>query len=788
MNTGRQSVADPTWAFRPARNKLYHSVALAMASAVLTPLTIAQENSAVKLEEVVVTAQRRVENLQTVPIAVTAFSGEDLRKQGIWDVKGVSERTPGFTMGEFNPGQPQLYIRGIGSNEDGAAGDQSVAVFVDEFYIGRSAGQDVELFDLERVEVLRGPQGTLFGRNVVGGAISITTKKPTEENELILEGSYGNYNAVTLQGLASGQVAENLYGKTSFSSRRRDGYLDNQIGNFASFFEGSGESVALDQDEVRKVDRSSLRTGLRWVPTDDVEVNLGANYSTVDEDAAVRHYIEGVGVIVYPAHNALIPNYDDDIYKVLTDDIGSYHNDIYSLTARVDWHFNSDYTFTSLTSYRDVDATNLEHGLGTPRMADILLSAGATAVAVDGFNDYTDESQTFSQELRLTSNTGGRLEWVAGLYYLQEDVDRTETASVGIKVPIGNGVYVGPNSNNTVSSDAQEAESTSYAVFGQATYQVTDALGVTLGGRWTRDEKEINRIGVPDGVSVLEAFDVSADASWEEFTMKANVGYQLTNDAYLYATFSEGYKAGGYQGLAATEVAAETPFDPEYATMYEVGAKTEWLDNRLRINIAAFMMDYEDMQILQSLVRQEQPPEAVGNLVTQNAADSEIEGYELEFVFAVTEGLTLQGSVAHLDTEFKEFFVPSGFRPQLGADTNSRVGNELRNAPDMAYNMLARYEQGLDNGSQMAYQVEYIHKDEASSDPDNVPFGYVPEYDLTHARISWMSANGGLEVAAWVQNLFDEEYFIHNYPAVGDGFATPGPPRMYGVTFTWRNQ
>ena len=175
------------------------------------------------IEEIIVTAERRAESLQSVPVAITAFTGEEMDAQGIVDIKGITERTPGFTMGVFNPGQPQFYIRGIGSNEDGAGGDQSVIVFIDEVYIGRSAGSDFDLFDLERVEVLRGPQGTLFGKNVIGGAVSLITKKPTEETVMKFEGTVGSLDETTVRGLVSGEIAENVYGKVSFSSRRRDG-------------------------------------------------------------------------------------------------------------------------------------------------------------------------------------------------------------------------------------------------------------------------------------------------------------------------------------------------------------------------------------------------------------------------------------------------------------------------------------------------------------------------------------------------------------------------------------
>ena len=176
-------------------------LALLLIGGLVSGVAVAAETESRPIEEVIVTAERRAESLQSVPIAVTAFTGDELDQQGIVDIKGITERTPGFTMGVFNPGQPQFYIRGIGSNEDGAGGDQSVIVFIDEVYIGRSAGSDFDLFDLERVEVLRGPQGTLFGKNVIGGAVSLVTKKPTEETEMKFEGTVGNLDEIAVRGL-----------------------------------------------------------------------------------------------------------------------------------------------------------------------------------------------------------------------------------------------------------------------------------------------------------------------------------------------------------------------------------------------------------------------------------------------------------------------------------------------------------------------------------------------------------------------------------------------------------
>ena len=409
---------------------------LALATLVLTALCTVSGNvyaAQGTIEEVIVTAERREVNLQSVPVAVTAFTGEEMDAQGIVDIKGITERTPGFTMGVFNPGQPQFYIRGIGSNEDGAGGDQSVIVFVDEVYIGRSAGSDFDLFDLERVEVLRGPQGTLFGKNVIGGAVSLISKKPTEETVMKFEGTVGNLDERSVRGLVSGELAENVYGKVSFSSRRRDGYVDSRIDEFPEFFDDT--SVG-DQHDVNT---DSIRTGLRLTPSDRLEINLTANYSTSDR-AGPTYISIGPGGIPYGANASLDPNYGDDIHENFVEDPGSSETDIFGVTARFDYELTDSITFTSLTSFRNVDSEQ-DWALSTPNLSNLFLSGGAVPLYLIGNNNYTDESDTFTHEFRLTGGND-KLFWIGGLYYMQEDTDRFETSSVGLLFAGGGGVRV----------------------------------------------------------------------------------------------------------------------------------------------------------------------------------------------------------------------------------------------------------------------------------------------------------------------------------------------------------
>ncbi|MBT5202455.1 MAG: TonB-dependent receptor [Gammaproteobacteria bacterium] len=752
------------------------------------PALAAEEVRAI--EEVIVTAERRAESLQSVAVAVTAFTGEDLDAQGIVDIKGITERTPGFTMGVFNPGQPQFYIRGIGSNEDGAGGDQSVIIFVDEVYIGRSAGSDLDLFDLERVEVLRGPQGTLFGKNVIGGAVSLITKKPSENNETVLQATVGNLKAMTLRGLASGEIAENVYGKISFSSRRREGYVKSMISQYPEYFPSVSSNLLGDFDQ-HNINSDSFRGALRFIPSDRMEVNLTANYSTMDR-AGPSYKSIGPGGIPFSADAALLPNYVDNIHQNLLEDPGLSRNDIFGFTARIDYEISDSMSFSSLTSYRTVEADQ-QWFLSTPNLTALRLSSGIPQVPLYlvGSNDYSDDSDTFTHEFRLTGSTD-RLDFVAGVYFMNEQTDRNETSPIGLSFSDGAGgiAFSIPVLDG---GDLQENETDSYSFFGQVSFNLTDDLSVTLGGRKTWDEKNISRLGTPTATSPNRIFDFTTGKKWNAFTGKFGIEWQATDDLFVYATAAEGFKSGGYQGAAATYEAASTPFNPEEALLIELGIKAEFWDNRIRLNTAIFSTDYEDLQILQLLVENAAPPGTSGQLITQNAANADIEGVEVEFTIIPSDKITIQGSYTHLDTAFSDFFLPEGFGPPTdptGVPTVSpdRTGNSLRNAPENAYNILVRYDTELSNGGGLALQADFRHKDKVYQDPDVLEFAAVPEYDVVDLRATYTFPNGNVDATLWSRNAADEDYYLHNWPLQGSGQATPAPPRTYGLTVTWRNE
>tara|TARA_R110002153_G_scaffold17854_10_gene62370 strand:+ start:2626 stop:4962 length:2337 start_codon:yes stop_codon:yes gene_type:complete len=732
-----------------------------------------------KLEKIIVTSQKRYQNLQETSLAVSAFTGEMLESRGIVDIKGVAGRTPGFTIGEFNAGQTQLFIRGIGSNEDGAGGDQSVVVFVDDAYLGRSAGQDIDLFDVERVEVLRGPQGTLFGRNVIGGAVNVITQKPSGELDGAVEATVGTLGTQTFRGKLNFPISETLSGKASFSSKQRDGYLQNREGSIIPALPNA------NNDKYRNIDRQAFRAGLRWQPNNDTDVNFTASHSTVQEDSGPRHSAPGDHPNLIPAYTALVPDYFDSNQNVLQSDPGKFKNEISGFVNKVEMNLSNELSFTSVTSYRDVE-TNDRPSTSSPELASAVSALGF--VGITGSNYYDESSQTTSQELRLNYDLES-LKWVGGVYYLNEKVQRLECSSLSVFVYVPSVPGYNTNPTNLAGCDDAKNKTTSYAVFSQFTYDLNQKLSVDFGLRYTKDTKDNQQIGTPSPAALAPSESFSSDntADFGAVTGKFSLNYQASKDIFYYANISRGFKSGGFgPGLATTQVQADTPFDEEYATLYEVGAKTEFFNNRLRLNTAIFHTSNKDLQVLELLVPEDAPENTPGQLITQNAADAQIRGIEIEFTAALTDRLIVSGNYAYLDSEYIDFFAPVGFRSSTtNAVEASRIGNQLRNAPKNAYNINLEYRLPLEEMGEVRFLADFRHKDIAYQDAANIEFAAVPEYNVTDMRVTWSNEDETLSLTGWVNNVFDEEYYLHNYAFVGIGLALPAPPRTAGVTLRY---
>jgi len=755
---------------------LFGGLGVAMASSLPAFPAFAQGG---QLEEVIVTSTYREESLQEIPIAVTALGGDLMAKEDIYDLTGISINTPNFSFTEFAPGQTIPVMRGIGSADDGAGLDNSIAIFLDGVYIGRGAGNNFEMFDLERVEVVRGPQGTLFGRNAIGGAVVIKTKKPSDEFAGKVALTAGNYGIFRAQGYVTGPLGDNLSGKLVASSRQHDGYVDNVV---------LGTEL---QDE----DNLSLRGQLLWSGANS-EWLLSADYSEDDradmgrtpivDNAPLQAIMEMNGVVGgargTPRQNA--SPYD-----------GYSERELGGVSLQGDFQFDAG-TLTSITAFRSVETSW--------QMTSIGAGVGGLGLPFDEVVDDINESvDTFSQEFRWTSNLDGPLSYTAGVFFFMEDTDRVEVFRTTVA-----GQYNDPSlpfrvtdvgSQANLGNDyAQTAnETTSIAVFAQADYEVTDRLTLTAGLRYTQDEKDYTATSVNCGMVaagdpslagtkfqnwagcggvgasglniIAETFEVTPDDTWSDVSPKLSAQYALSDSSMVYASWAKGFKSGGFAGSQGVEAVASAPVDQETAYNYEVGIKADVTDS-LRINATAFYMDYEDLQVVRF---GPVPGSEFGTFITTNLGSAEIKGFELESTLYLTDSFKIDGFVAYLDSEGQDLIINGG----------DYSGKELVGAPELSYNLRASYDKSLAFGD-ISASVTLSHEDESRRDyvDDRIK---VDERDLVDARIAWANSTGSIEVALWGKNLTDEDYISHMYVIGPGGIGVWGAPRTYGVTGTF---
>ncbi len=730
------------------------------------------------LEEIVVTAQKREQSLQEVPVSVSAIGGEQIREGGITGVQDVALETPNFTMTQFNIGEPQYYIRGIGNSLDSAGSDPAVATFIDEIYVGRSGGSSMDLYDLERIEVLRGPQGTLFGKNVVGGALSIHTRKPSQEFEAKFGVTAGNYSQTVVKGLINGGISDSVAGKFSFSKRDRDGYVDNVV----------------DGIEYSDEDNFSLRGQLRFTPSDTVEVLIGLDYSDDDQEGNCRNVNNlslndplGLAVFYPPVIDATTGG---DVRECASSQGAFQKREVTGSLLRVDWDLPAA-TLTSITGYRDTDYEWLEDLAGLP--------LGQTPFNL--IDTAKENSHQISQELRLTSSGGGRIDWLAGAFYMLEDVYRDERFEGAFFTPLAEQGFSLLNGDVVF---AQDNETTSTAIFGKLDFHVTDTVSVSVGARYAQDDKEIAQslrnledpafdsavlsailgtpinlvvLGIPaNGPGDLIAFittgnpaalktpyRIQADDDWSEFVPSASVSWQFRDDSLLYFTAARGYKSGAFVSSTTTPEAAAVALEPETATNFEVGIKSELLDNRLRLNASAFTMDYEDLQVFR----------LVGSLLVGANAKATTEGIELDATALLTPNWLIRGNYAYLDAEYDDF----------DAGATNFAGNTLPRAAENSFSLNTTYTVNLAGGSFLDFNLGYAYQGDFFVEPANSPASKEDGYGLLNASVAWSSADGRWDVSVWGKNITDEEYRIHSIISnIAGTVDLWGLPATYGVT------
>ena len=781
------------------------------------------------LEEVVVTAQKREQALQDVGISVSAFSGTQMEQLG-WDTSDdVVSQLPGVTLVQPNgPSSFYFNVRGVAQNDFSGDNQESpVAVYIDEVYVPSPAGAGFQLFDFDRVEVLRGPQGTLYGRNATGGLVHFVTRKPTQETDAYVSVTAGDYSRRDVQGAIGGGLGGWISGRLSFTSNRNDGIIQNRFNggdlNNTKVWAARGQ-LLFDFNE-----NTSLLLNIRQGEAD----NTNAPF----EHAVARQDSDGLGYEINDPDVFDLTGGDRDsgiIYTTFQDfgyrdrDGGRPHSGEYDTsgfvkvesrgaTATVTHQFGHGIEFVSITDVNELARNYLEDSDASPR-------------PFFSFSTKSDMEQ-FSQEFRVSGEAGG-VRWVAGAYYLDFSGDLFVGGAAGGFAQAAFGPLLGdvetthalfPNEFGFDSTFAVETKST--AVFGQGEYDFFDSLTLTFGLRWTREEKETdfvqyfslfessnsNVVATRDSLGIgaywtyangrysnagANAFDPAipllegeADTSLDDSFLTAKLGldWRITDDYLVYVSYNRGVKAGGFNApVDATDFTlgtalggrapGEMNFDKEVLSALEAGFKADFIGGLIRLNGAAYYYDYEDYQAF-----------ALDSLTTfVFNTDAENKGFEVELAASPLEGMDILFGISHVDTVVEDAYVTPDGRS---------LDREMIMTPEWTANGIIRYEWALPSGS-LAVQYDFNYMDDHFFQLKNAPVGRESAYTLSNVRLTYFGRDDRWSVSAFVENLTDEEYRqmvfdLAGSPAAG-GFGAAeyyyGRPRWWGLSLNYNWQ
>jgi iron complex outermembrane recepter protein len=729
------------------------SAGIAQVPAVAGPVPTAEGMGS--LAEIVVTAERRSENLQTTPIAVTALSADALRSQSVSQFSDLARTVPGLSISSASttaPGSatPVVYIRGIGQQDPSIFQDPGVGIYVDGVYVARSAGSAIDLPDIERVEVLRGPQGTLFGKNAVGGAINIVTQTPSDVPTGSLDATIGNYNLVDLRGLVSGPVATDLAGGLALDAKREDGYVDR-----LSYPDRSKTGTE------GGVDHLSGRTRLHWTPMEDLSVDFSADYTRYQDESAAGLTTVYPPTSIYTLWNTLVASKGGLTWTPADAETGGKYSTfatgpnfaddhIYGSGIWLSWKLPWA-TFRSITAYRYAHETYSRDSDGSP--ADFFSATG-----------YHQTSQ-YSQELQLLgSSFEDRLKWISGLYYLHENGQESDLAI------IAPGLYTETHNTSLELGRLYGIKTTtdSYAGFGQATFYITRALGLTAGLRYTSEPKSavVSSFGTESGILYVPPTAVSK--TFSSLTPKYGIQYQVDPNVMLYASATKGFKSGGFNGRVST-LAGLTTFAPETVWSYEGGVKSTLLDNRLRINLAGYYMDYDNIQLAYFILT----PGGVVNAVS-NVAAAELHGVEAEVAAVPVSRLRLAASASWEDNYYTNI--------QPGAQVVK--GDKMPYTPKWTASFSADYAFILPGDATLTPHVDYSFKGRTFAVISNSFPSELSAYSLVNARLTYAPANDHWSLAAYATNLTNRYYFTsaQDNTTASLLYRLLGRPREFGLT------
>jgi iron complex outermembrane receptor protein len=772
---------------------------------VLAAASVAAPNVAGAIEEIIVTTQKREQALQDVPLAVSAYDERFLEQVDAKDFRDLVALTPGFKGGTDDGFIDALAIRGISTNDFGIGGDPSVAIFIDGVHEGRNGGAVTSFLDIERAEVVRGPQNTLFGRNAIAGAVSMVTHKPEELFGGKLSAAVEDYDHYELTGTLNAPLTDQLYFRVSAEHFQEDGYLDNLEGG----------------EDLGEHDRDAGQAALRWLG-DATDATLTAFLESREGDPSVYWS-------TYPllADGSLNPDPDGPRLpedKVSTDlgaaGQGRDESDIFKLTLNVDHDLGGDYSVTSITGFKTYDFFYRE-------------DYDATGVYTNNYQQDQDVDY-ISQELRLNSPQGRPIVWFAGASIYSEDIDATFEnqydedqlcRSLGVTEEIGPvtgcddplfeaywGSDVDPADiiNDKAEVNTNKGEYWGWAAYADVTWSVTDRLDLIVGARYTWDEKKFTTNVLDSGGALGNNFvwgmftdgPISDEKDWSGFTPRFAFNFDLNDQWAFYGNVANGYKSGGFStfgvvcpdadsdpatndcpedGSLAPAGTVPKSFDEEKVWSYEIGTKARLLDDSLQANLSLYHFDFEDLQLtyFQS-----------GSQLTDNVAETSANGAELEVHWTPGSRWDVLASLAYTDSEIDS--VDPAFLGQVCTDC---VGNELWFSPEWSTSEVLTYRIPLSSGAEVSVSGEHHYQDKMFAGPDNLELAATPSWNEFNFRLGYDSG-ASWSVIAYVLNAFDEEYFERGWEnadatnlggyGLVNSLVWPSKPRTVGLRANWK--
>ncbi len=712
------------------------------------------------IADIVVTAQRRSESLQDVPLAVSALDADRIREAGFNDVEDLSSTVPNLNISAlWGTSNPKIFMRGIGNNNFNQTAESKVAVYLDQVYLSAPSGQLFQMYDLDRIEVLRGPQGTLYGKNATGGAISVYSKLPGDEVEGYVRAGYGNYDAFELESAVTLPLSSTLSARVAGTWSKRDGYVTD----------------VRDGSRVNDADQWAARGILRWQPSSDVDIKLnfhGGGSDSTHNNSVHRGIFDpaqlALGNFVKLPADAIIARNGVDILGYRDPNSDPYVNeyegetfakiDLFGVSLVGDFTLGNGYTLTSVTGYEHSKRHVLQEGNGAP----------STIFTINwGPSDF----KTYSQELRLASPDDGSFSWLIGGFVFHEK-------------GVVNNFYNLTSVAFALSVDAFDQDyvqkTDTYAAFAQGTLELADQLNLTIGGRINHEKRTLDHtVFATDTarVSLLPGplFDLQLEESWTEWSGRIALDYTIAEDVLVFASVNRGFTSGGFNtGAFNDPVGAQRTFDPETVISYEAGIKSTLLDRRLKLNATAFLYDYSDLQVFTFT--------AGGLQFIENASNAQIKGIEFEMQTVPVDNLELGASLGFLKSEYRNFTRATG------GVVEDLSGNRLIGAPNTQINLVGKYTVPTDVGD-FWLRGDYSYTGNRFYDERQLrELSSEGGTSNLNASIGYTGLDETLELTLWVKNLTKEVSIIDVVEVGLFGYQNVwyNMPRTYGVSLEYR--